>query len=75
MNLQHGEKKKLAKWLGLKKSDLSSILSGRYRPGKNKAERLESLTGISFNDWLRLPHNQLKELVYEIWESHKKEKL
>lgn len=66
-NLPHGEKKKLAVWLGLKKSDLASIITGRYRPGPAKAIRLSDKTGISLRIWLSRNPEMIQKKLFAVW--------
>jgi len=55
--------KKIAEWCGLKEPFLSKILNGKKRPSAKRAEVLEEITGISFRDWLRADHEELRKKV------------
>ena len=72
-NLNHGEKKKLANWLGMKKPYLSRVLSLGFRGPRYRAKELEKISGISYRDWMCLPANELTEKMFEIWEGRKNE--
>jgi len=44
--------RELAKVLGVNRSNLSELLSGKKRFGKNNSARLEKITGIELRTWL-----------------------
>lgn len=68
--------KKIAEWCGLKEPFLSKILNGKKRPSAERAEALEEITGISFRDWLRADHEELRKKVvisYQVLSGNKKD--
>jgi len=65
--LKHGDKKKIAKWLGLRPAMASKIFTGKKRPSAKSAKRMEIISGISLNDWLFLPVGKLMIKIEAAW--------
>ena len=59
--------KEVAEWLVLKESFLSDIFNGKKRPSPVNAKRMEMFTGISLDDWLFLPVDELKKKIYAVY--------
>jgi len=71
--MKNGIQKRIAVWLELSEPFLSKDFSGKRRPSPAEAERLEGISGVSFRNWLRAPHDELKRkviLAYEVFCRH-----
>jgi len=66
---------KIAEWLGMKPGTLSNIFCDNRRPGRKKALRLASITGISFDDWMLSDGNQLRKKAFIAWSNQHGEDL
>lgn len=71
MNIQHGNKKEVAKWLGTSPSHLCNILTGRRKPGRSLAVTMQNLVGIKVSTWEDADGGKLADSlaskIYKSW--------
>jgi len=53
----------VASWLGLKPGTLANIFCENRRPSRLEAKRLETVSGVSFEDWMLSNGNILRQKV------------
>lgn len=51
MKIQHGDKKKVADWLGISPQHFSNIATGRRKPGRSLAVMMQTLAGTKVAKW------------------------
>lgn len=57
----------VADWLGLNPGTLANIFRENRRPSRTEAKRLESVSGVSFEDWMLSDGNILRQKVFVAW--------
>jgi len=59
--------RELAKVLGVNRSNLSELLNGKKRFGKNKSARLEEITGIRLRTWLFGKPEEIRQELEKVY--------
>ena len=68
--MERGDKVKIAKWLGLKKSFFYRICTGEKRPGAARSSDLEKISGISMRNWQLMPIGELLLKIDTAYQAH-----